>query len=350
MADKKTPARGTVKPPARRDSIPAHRRKSTVKMPAVQRAAERTPLDVKLQREIALLTERLSEMQRRLARKEEEHQGDADFIGKLLAEVADRDRKLKEARAASVDATRVEKLEAELGELDASYAEVVADLETVQDRLRAAQEETRRLRLELEGERTARTSAERALEALHASLQKAHAELTARGAPKESLRPAPLKESTPDALARARTDLGWLLDVLATVKDETRIAANRAQGMLEDARRAFDRLRRQDDPQRGAADAHAGIVATIRHATAVQEGLDELDAAAARAMQASAVATDDETDSHAVHRARVVVMQLWKLRDALAPLVPPNVDDEGNELDAPPPVPRRMRSRMPPAR
>jgi chromosome segregation ATPase len=320
-------------------------------MPAVQRAAERTPLDVKLQREIALLTERLGEMQRRLARKEEEHQGDADFIGKLLAEVADRDRKLKEARAASADATRVERLHAELTELDASYADVVADLETAQDRLRAAQDEMRRLRLELESERTARTSAERALETLHASLQKAHAELSARGVPKESLRPASPKTSKHDAAAFARVDLGWLLEVLATVKDETRVAANRAQRMLEDARRAFDRLRRQDDPLRGAADAHAGIVATMRHATAVQDGLDELDAAAARATQAAAVASDDATDADALHRARVVVMQLWRLRDALAPLVPPDVDDDGNELAPPPhPAPRRMRSRMPPAR
>jgi hypothetical protein len=91
-------------------------------------------------------------------------------------------------------------------------------------------------------------------------------------------------------------------------------------------------------------------VATLRHATAVQDGLDELDAATARATQAAAVASDDKTDAHAVHRARVVIMQLWKLRDALAPLVPPEVDDEGNELAPPPPVPRRMRSRMPPAR
>src|SRR5262249_31022156 len=142
-----------------------------------------------------------------------------------------------------------------------------------------------------------------------------------------------------------------LLEVLGTVKDETRVAANRAQAMLEDARKAFDRLRRQDDPLRGAADAHAGIVATMRHATAVQDGLDELDAATARATQAAAVAKDDETDTHAVHRARMVVMQLWKLRDALAPLVPPDVDDDGNDLDMPPPLPpRRMRSRMPPAR
>jgi hypothetical protein len=348
VSDKKT------RPP-RRDSVPAHRRKSTVKMPTVQRAeqraAQRTPLDVKLQREIALLTERLGEMQRRLARKEEEHQGDADFIGKLLAEVADRDRKLKEARAASGDARRAERLEAELTELDASYAEVVVDLETAQDRLRAAQDETKRLRLELEGERSARTAAERALEMLHASLQRAHAELAARGAPKDSLRALVVAKKLPDTAARARTDLGWLLEVLHTVKDETRIAANRAQSMLDGARKAFDRMRRQDDPLRAAADAHAAIVATMRHATAVQDGLDALDAASARATQSAAVATDDETDAHAVHRARKVVMHLWQLRDALAPLVPPDVDDDGNELTPlPPPAPRRMRSRMPPAR
>lgn len=343
MSEKKPP-RGSLRPSGKRESIPASRRRSTVKLPP----AQKTPLDVKPQREFALLTERMAELQKRLARKEEEHQGDADLIGKLLAEVADRDRKLKEARAASVDAQRIDRVEGELARIETAYAEAIADLETAQDRLAAAHEETRRLRAELETERTGRIEVERALEATHASLRQAHAELEARGAPRKSFRPKPPKND--EAEARARTDLAWLLEVLSTVTDQTRSAASVAQKHLEDARLAFERMRRQDDGrERGAAEAHAAIVATLRHATAVADGLDALELANERALRVTST-SERGGDDRAIDEARAIASKLWNLRDALALLVPRDEEIEGEQPPPAPSPPRRMRSRMPPAR
>ena len=358
MSEKKPHGRGSIapkrEPPAsKRDA----RRRTTTKLPA-QRAVEPAPA---VKRPIDLGA-RLADAERRLEKQAEEQRSDADFIGKLLAEIAERDRRLRDAtppreldQKLRTAEAQVVALHEELQRAEEGYVETVVELETAQDRLHAVSEEADRVRLELSLEREARGRAERALELVAAELQATRAELEGRGekTPRSprSMRAPPQPQSADRApIDYARGDFAWLLEAVTATVEEAYDAAGASADRLGDARNVFGAMKAVD---RSAAEAHATLSAAIRHAENAQLLMRSVEDSAQRAgaMVVSAGRRDPEADrlDAEAHDAALDLMRgVWAIRDALAPLLPRDEDETPRK--PPPAPPRRMHSRMPPAR
>lgn len=312
---------------------------------------------VALQRRLSAMTAQLSDVEKKLSRREEEHDEDAETIGKLLAEIAEREQRLRGADALARDRlyeaeSRISHVEAELNALDTTYADTVIELETAQDRLRATQEEATRLRQELERERAGRAEVDHALTIAARKITALETDLAAAKGRTVTVRPprlalAPDRE---DARSFARGELGWLLEVVHASIDQVRTATEATAKRLDDARIVFDAMRAADGG-RGASDAYASFVAALRHVDGVQAALTRADHATSRAADIVATMTSggdhENRDEQAVTSSREIVRHLWALRDALAPLVSRSEGDSQGDEPArrppPPPLPRPSR-------
>lgn len=324
--------------------------------------------------EARAVRQRLAALTKRLADLDAEREDDALAMGRLLAEIADRDRRLArvaeleealrgaEARAEG-ETGRARQLAAELGELrgrvdmlvaeleglDTTYAETVADLEATQDRFDAAVADRERLHLELAFERDAREEFESRLEETRRDLAQARLEIAMlRRGPGPKAKPSIATMKRIEDRSRrsfARSEIAWLLETIDTVLAETRDASKGEAARLDEVRGAIVQLIAPSAPA-DARELAKAVSARLRHTLAVEKacgGVREATDAAARAIDALQRSGQEETaDERTAERAATVGRALRSVRDMVAPLV----GAEPSERPPPPRRPRRPRDSM----
>lgn len=301
-----------------------------------------------LQARVATLTKRLSDV-------DAEREDDALAMGRLLAEIAERDRKLArvsmlegalqgaEARADAEASraqglsselddvrARAELLVAELEAIDATYAETVADLEASQDRFRAAVADRERLHAELSEERDAREALESALIDSKLALEQAQAEIAAlRRGPRPVAKPSLATMQRIHERSRrefARSEIAWLLETIDVVLVQTRDAAHGEAARLDGVRGAIRQLIEPSAPSE-ARELGRAVASQLRHTLAVERAcgvVRESTDAAARAISEAERATPGEpaaADGVMAVRAESLGSALRSARDTLAPLL-----------------------------
>jgi chromosome segregation ATPase len=313
-----------------------------------------------LQQRVATLTKRLAEV-------DAEREDDALAMGRLIAEIAERDRRLarisllegelhgaeeraehEAARARELAGElddvrqRADALVAELESLDASYAETVADLEATQDRFQGAVADRESLHAQLSEERDTRQALETALIDTRLSLEQAQAEIVSlRRGPGPAAKPSFATMQRIEARSRrdfARSEIAWLLETMDVALSQTRDAAHGAAARLDGVRGAIRQLIEPAAPSE-ARELGRAVAAQLRHTLAVERVCNvvrESAEAAARAIADAERATPNEpqaADAVMATRAESLGSALRSARDTMAPLL-------GAE-ERPQPPPRR---------
>lgn len=326
--------------------------------------------------EARAVRQRLAALTKRLSDLDTEREDDALAMGRLLAEIADRDRRL--ARVAELEESlrgaearaereagharelsteleelrgRVDLLVAELEGFDTTYAETIADLEAAQDRFVAAVADRERLHLELAFERDGREILEARLEETRRDLAQARLEIAMlRRGPGPKPKPSTATMKRIEDRSRrsfARTEISWLLETIDTVLVETRDASKGEAARLDEVRGAIVQLIAPAAPA-DARELARSVSARLRHTLAVQKacgGVREATQAAARTIDAlhrSSAGEDEAADTQTAERAATVGRALRSVRDMVAPLV------GAEPSERPPPLrrPRRPRDSM----